>query len=44
MGKKITKAMLEEYKAYLYEQEKSKATIQKYMCDLKKLVDFVDDK
>ena len=44
MGKKITKAMLEEYKAYLYEQEKSKATIQKYMCDIKKLVDFVDDK
>lgn len=44
MGKKITKAMLEEYKAYLYEQEKSKATIQKYMRDLKKLVDFVDDK
>lgn len=44
MGKKITKAMLEEYKAYLYEQEKSKATIQKYMCDLKKLVEFVDDK
>lgn len=44
MGKKITKAMLDEYKAYLYEQEKSKATIQKYMCDLKKLVEFVDDK
>ena len=44
MGKKITKAMLEEYKAYLYEQEKSKATIQKYMCDLKKLVEFVADK
>ena len=44
MGKKITKAMLEEYKAYLYEQEKSKATIQKYMCDIKKLVEFVADK
>ena len=44
MGKKIKKAMLEEYKAYLYEQEKSKATIQKYMCDLKKLVEFVADK
>lgn len=44
MEKKITKAMLEEYKQYLYEQEKSKATIQKYMCDLNKLVEFVDNK
>ena len=44
MEKKITMAMLEEYKKYLYEQEKSKATIQKYICDLKKLVEFVDNK
>lgn len=44
MEKRITMEMLEEYKRYLYEQEKSRATIQKYMCDLKKLVQFVDNK
>lgn len=44
MGKRITDTMLEEYKKYLYEQEKSEATIQKYMCDLKKLVQFVGNK
>lgn len=44
MEKRITDTMLEEYKKYLYEQEKSQATIQKYMCDLKKLVQFVGNK
>ena len=44
MEKRITDTMLEEYKKYLYEQEKSEATIQKYMCDLKKLVQFVGNK
>lgn len=44
MEKRITDTMLKEYKKYLYEQEKSEATIQKYMCDLKKLVQFVGNK
>lgn len=44
MEKKITKIMIEEYRQHLYEQEKSKATIQKYMCDLNKLIEFVDNK
>lgn len=44
MEKRITDTMLETYKQYLYEQEKSEATIKKYMCDLKKLVQFVGNK
>lgn len=44
MKKIITESMLEKYKIYLYEQEKSRATIQKYMCDLKKLVEFADNR
>lgn len=40
MNKKITEKLLERYKIYLYEQEKSKATIQKYMCDLEKLMNY----
>lgn len=40
MKKVITEKMLKKYETYLYEQEKSKLTIQKYMCDLKKLIDF----
>lgn len=44
MKKKITKRLLEGYKKYLYEQEKSQATIDKYMCDLKKLTKFVDNR
>lgn len=37
MGRKITEDLLEQYRRYLYEEEKSEATIQKYMCDLRKL-------
>lgn len=44
MKRKITKELLENYKIYLYEQEKSKATIQKYMCDIGKLVEFVGER
>lgn len=44
MKKIITEKMLEDYKVYLHEQEKSKATIQKYMCDLKKLIEFADNR
>lgn len=40
MKKVITEKMLKKYETYLYEQEKSKLTIQKYMCDLKKLINF----
>ena len=40
----ITKELLEKYQIYLYEQEKSKATIQKYICDLKKLMEFADSR
>ena len=38
----ITNELLERYKVYLYEQEKSSATIQKYMCDLDKLAEFAE--
>lgn len=43
MERKITKELLEEYRKYLYQQEKSEATIQKYLCDLTKLADYVQD-
>lgn len=42
MKRIITKELLDRYKAYLYEQERSGATIRKYMCDLDKLVKFAD--
>lgn len=38
----ITEKNLIEYQEYLYEEEKSPATISKYMCDLQKLVDFLE--
>lgn len=38
----ITSELLENYKNYLYEEEKSPATIQKYMRDLSKLSSFAD--
>lgn len=41
MEQEITEELLNSFKNYLFEQEKSKATIQKYMCDLKKLVEFI---
>ena len=37
MKRKITKKLMENYRNYLYEQEKSKNTIDKYMCDVEKL-------
>lgn len=40
MKRKMTKGLLEKYSQFLYEQEKSQATIEKYMCDLKKLMQF----
>lgn len=38
----ITSELLENYENYLYEEEKSPATIQKYMRDLSKLSSFAD--
>lgn len=32
----ITDDLLKQYRTYLYQEEKSKATIEKYLCDLKK--------
>lgn len=39
MGRVIKEKMLERYEAYLKSEEKSKSTIKKYLCDLRKLVD-----
>lgn len=36
----ITEDLLVKYQKYLYDEEKSAATIKKYMCDLQKLVAF----
>lgn len=38
--RKITREALKKYQIYLYEQEKSKRTIEKYMCDLEKLLEY----
>ncbi len=38
----ITESILLSYKEYLYEEERSPATIEKYMCDLRKLIRFMD--
>ena len=43
MKKYITEKQLEDFREYLYEEEKSAATIQKYMCDLKKLASFMGE-
>ena len=41
--KRIIKAkMLGSYEDYLKKEEKSKATISKYLCDLRKLVEYAD--
>lgn len=37
MRRYITEKNLKDYQKHLYEEEKSSATIQKYLCDLKKL-------
>lgn len=44
MERKITKEAVENYRIYLYEQEKSSATIQKYMRDLDKLLQYAAGK
>ncbi|MCI8835985.1 MAG: site-specific integrase [Ruminococcus sp.] len=42
MERRITEEMIEEYRNYLYEEEKSRATIEKYLCDLKKLIGYAN--
>lgn len=42
MDKIITEELLERYREYLYQEEKSNATIMKYLTDLRKLMRFVD--
>lgn len=44
MGRVITKEMLLQYQEYLYEEEKTTATIKKYICDLKKLLEYASGK
>lgn len=38
----ITEQILEDYKEYLIEEEKSKATIDKYICDIRKLMNYAN--
>ena len=42
MKRIIKEKMLGRYVAYLKKEEKSEATISKYLCDLKKLVAYMD--
>lgn len=44
MERIITEKLLEEYGRYLYQEEKSSATINKYISDLHKLMMFAGDK
>lgn len=43
MVRRITEARLQDFKVHLYEEEKSPATIRKYMCDLKKLAEYAGE-
>lgn len=40
MKKIITEELMEQYKNYLQEEERSKNTIQKYMADIRKLMEY----
>lgn len=42
MNKIITEKILEEYKEYLINEEKSISTINKYMCDINKLKEYAN--
>jgi len=42
--RQLTKQLLEEFELYLIEEEKSRATIRKYMCDLRKFWDFAGER
>jgi len=41
MKRIIKEKMLEKYEMYLRNEEKSKATISKYLCDVRKLIDYL---
>ena len=41
MKRVTTEQMLDEYQDYLMEEEKSQATISKYLCDLRKLAAYI---
>lgn len=40
--RKITEKLVEKFREYLYEEEKSNATANKYICDLNKLKEYTD--
>ena len=42
MGQVITVEMLQQYEEHLRREEKSALTISKYLCDLKKLLNYAD--
>ena len=43
MKKRITEKELKEYSEYLYKEEKTKSTIDKYIRDLRKLMDYAGE-
>lgn len=44
MKRRITEESLQSYADYLYEEEKSQRTIEKYLCDLRKLMAYMEDR
>ena len=44
MKRVIKEKMLERYETHLKREEKSKATINKYLCDLRKLMAYAEGK
>lgn len=44
MERKITEESLQSYTDYLYEEEKSQRTIEKYLCDMRKLMAYMGDR
>lgn len=40
--RKVTNKLMEKFREYLYEEEKSNATVSKYICDIKKLKEYAN--
>ncbi len=40
--RKVTNKLVEKFREYLYEEEKSNATVSKYICDIKKLKEYAN--
>ena len=38
----VTNKLVEKFREYLYEEEKSNATVSKYICDIKKLKEYAN--